>query len=94
MFQVYILYSASIDHFYIGQTENLDIRKSWHDQKVFRKNFTVRANDWAIFFVVECNSRQQALNIEKHIKKMKSKKYIKDLVRYPQIVENLKSRYK
>jgi putative endonuclease len=93
MFQVYILYSQSIDHFYIGQTENLDSRKIWHDDKVFPKNFTVQANDWVIFLTINCISRKQAVNIEAHIKKMKSKKYIKDLVRYPEIIEKLKIKY-
>jgi putative endonuclease len=93
MFQVYILYSKSLDRFYIGQTENLDVRKGWHDEKIFKGNFTVQANDWVVFFSLDCISRKQSVNIESHIKRMKSKKYIQDLLRYPVIIENLKAKY-
>jgi putative endonuclease len=93
MFQVYILYSESIDRFYIGQTENLDSRKGWHDDKIFDRNFTVQANDWIIFISIDCISRKQAVNIETHIKRMKSKKYIRSLIQYPEIIEKLKAMY-
>jgi len=93
MFQVYILYSPSIDRYYIGQTENIDIRIDWHQEKVFLRCFTARASDWLIFLTVDCISRKQAVNIEAHIKKMKSRKYIQNLLKYPEIIERLKLRY-
>jgi putative endonuclease len=36
---------------------------------------------------------KQALRIEKHIKNMKSKKYIEDIKKYPEITERLKEKY-
>jgi putative endonuclease len=36
---------------------------------------------------------KQAFQIEKHIKRMKSKKYIKDLKKFPDISEKLKLKY-
>ncbi|HYC84723.1 MAG TPA: GIY-YIG nuclease family protein [Chryseosolibacter sp.] len=93
MFQVYILYSPSLDRYYIGQTENIDVRINWHKRKVFLRCFTARASDWHIFLTVDCISRKQAVNIEAHIKNMKSRKYIQNLVKYPEIIEKLKLRY-
>ena len=92
-FYVYILYAKSIDRFYIGQTENLMDRQQWHLNKLFRRNFTVQADDWELFFAIECDTRKQAVNIEAHIKKMKSSKYIRNLTIYPEIAKKLVEKY-
>lgn len=52
-----------------------------------------RANDWEIFFTIEDLKYRQARDIEKHIKNMKSKKYITNLEKYPEIIEKLKIRF-
>ncbi len=65
----------------------------------FHKNaesnkFTANAEDWKLFLQIQCENKIQALNIEKHIKKMKSKTYIENLIKYPDIILKLKSKYK
>ncbi len=65
----------------------------------FHKNaeshkFTANAEDWELFLKIECGSKSQGLNIEKHIKKMKSKIYIENLIKYPDIILRLKEKYK
>ena len=47
-----------------------------------------------LFFSYENLEYKQARNIESHIKKMKSKVYIENLVKYPEIIERLKEKYK
>jgi putative endonuclease len=89
---VYILYSASISKYYIGFTQNLDLRLEFHKNSDGRK-FTAKAKDWKLFFRIDCNSKAQGLCIESHIKKMKSKKYIENLKQYPEMVYKLKKRY-
>lgn len=42
---------------------------------------------------LECNSRNQAIRIENHIKGMKSRKYIKNLALFPNISEKLLERF-
>jgi putative endonuclease len=92
-FFVYILYSASIDRFYIGQTMNVEIRLIEHHQHLKYVAYTNRADDWVIFYQIECQSRYQSLQIEKHIKIMKSRKYLNNLKNYPEISKKLLEKY-
>ena len=93
MFVVYILYSKQIDRFYIGQSEDYSIRLELHQQKFFKGSFTIQAQDWTTFLIIECKSRRQSVNIELHIKRMKSRKYITNLQNYLEMVDKLKARF-
>ena len=89
---VYILYSKKLNRYYIGYTSDFETRLEFHKIAETHK-FTYNANDWEIFFKIECESKQQALAIEKHIKQMKSKTYIENLVKYPEITIKLLEKY-
>ncbi len=93
MFKVYILYSPTLDGYYIGQSEDFEKRFQWHKNKLFAESFTKRAEDWITFLTIDCISRRQSVNIEAHIKKMKSRRYIENLKKYPEIAQKLKLRY-
>jgi putative endonuclease len=94
MIVCYILYSKQLDIFYTGITqENIESRLSKHNQASYGFHFTSRANDWEVFLLIECDSVSQSMKIEKHIKKMKSKKFIYNLKLFPQIIEKLKQQY-
>ncbi|WP_426483322.1 GIY-YIG nuclease family protein [Flavobacterium sp. 2] len=90
---VYIIFSAKLNRYYIGFTSDFDTRMEFHKNAESRK-FTANAQDWELFFKIECENKPQALNIEKHIKKMKSKIYIENLTKYPDIILKLKEKYK
>ena len=92
MFSVYILYSAILDRFYIGSTSDFEVRMKFHDNSEARK-FTAKTDDWILFDKIDCESKSQVLSIEKHIKSMKSKTYIKNLKQYPEMKEKLKIRF-
>ncbi len=92
-FFVYVLYLAFIDRFYIGQTLNPEVRFEEHLQHAKPEAFTTRAEDWIIYYRLECKIRQQAILIERHIKHMKSRKYLKNLVEKPEIAEKLLERF-
>ncbi|MGY5845860.1 GIY-YIG nuclease family protein [Salegentibacter sp. HM20] len=92
-FIVYILYSKKLDRFYTGSSSNFDRRMEFHENPEARK-FTSKANDWILYEKIECENKAQALSIEKHIKSMKSKTYIKNLKQYPEMKDKLKLRYK
>jgi putative endonuclease len=92
-YSAYILYSKILDRFYIGQTHDLNERILIHIEKQFEDSFTARANDWELFHTIPCKSRTQAIQIESHIKKMKSRKYIFDIKEYPEISDKLKIKY-
>ena len=93
MYCVYILYSEELNRFYTEFTSNLDVRMEFHHNPEVSK-FTAKANDWVLFDEIECESKIQALSIEKHIKSMKSKAYIKNLKQYSEMKEKLKLKYK
>ncbi len=89
---VYILYSKKLNRFYIGYTSDFDTRLEFHKNAESHK-FTANAHDWELFLRIPCDSKKQALTIEKHIKNMKSKTYIENLIKYPDIILKLKDRY-
>ena len=86
--------SPLLDHFYIGQTGDLEKRIQEHNSAAFINSFTSKTNDWTLFFSVECCSSNMALKIEKHIKKMKNRKYLHNLKEHPNIINQLLERYK
>jgi putative endonuclease len=92
----YILFSPSIDQYYIGFSSlkpELRLEKHINHYYGLKKN-TAKAKDWAIFFYIKCNSVYQARRIEKHIKRMKSRVYIENLLKYPEISRSLLLKYK
>jgi len=91
---VYILYSPSLDSFYTGFTlTSVNERLNKHNEKYYNKKYTARASDWEIYISIECASEKQAREIEAHIKRMKSKIYIHNLKRYPNMIIELLNKY-
>ena len=92
----YILFSVSLNRFYTGSTElSVSERLDRHLQKYYGNNkFTSKAVDWELYYKIPCETRTQAKEIENHLKKMKSSIYLKNLVKYPEIAEKLKVRYR
>ena len=52
-----------------------------------------QTHDWELFHSILCKSRNQASQIESYIKKMKSRKYIRNVKEYPEIADKLKIQY-
>ena len=94
MATVYVLYSPSIDKFYIGSCTELAERFSQHLSDYFPGAFTGQTKDWSLYFKIDHLDYSQARNIEDYIKRMKSRKYINNLKRYPELVEKLIKKYK
>ena len=90
-YYVYILYSEKLNRFYTGFTSNIDQRLTLHHNAGADK-YTYNADDWQLKLTIECSDKEQALNIEKHIKAMKSKTYIQNLLQYPEMSEKLKAK--
>jgi len=91
----YILYSKKLDVFYIGATQGpLESRIEKHNLHTYGKGkFTATTNDWQLFQSIPCDSFSQALAIERHIKRMKSRKYLENLKQYPELIQKLISKY-
>lgn len=92
-FCVYILYSESLQKFYVGETEDMNLRLQQHIKGFFKDSFTAKADDWTLFHMIKCDSKRQSINIERHIKRMKSSVYIKNLKKFADIERNLKTKY-
>ena len=71
---VYILYSPGRDCFYIGESAAPNERLEHH--LAGHQRFTRRASDWIMVFRQPTDSRQKALEIERKIKRSKSRKSV------------------
>ncbi len=94
MAAVYILFSIRLKNYYIGSCLNLGERLAEHKSKVYKDSYTSKVNYWELYYNLEELEYHQARAIEKHIKKMKSKKYIENLKKYKEISFKLIDLYK
>src|SRR5436190_11232139 len=79
MYFVYILYSASKNKFYVGQTDSIGNRLKSHSAGM--SPYTSTADDWNLVYYEEFQTRTEAIRREKEIKKKKSRRYIEELVK-------------
>lgn len=75
---VYILYSASLDLYYIGSSANPENRLKKHLAN--HKGFTARAKDWIICYKKEFLDKSDALKFEKQLKSWKNRTRIQQLI--------------
>ena len=78
MYYTYIIYSRSVDKFYVGQSANVELRLEFHNSGESR--YTSKANDWELVHVEEYLTRTEAIKRENEIKRKKSRKYIEHLL--------------
>ena len=74
-------------------SKNVSTRLLEHNDCEYPIAFTNSGIPWSFFYIIDCNSISQARRIESHIKKMKSRKYIENLVQYPEITQKLLNMY-
>ena len=89
----YILYSRLLDKYYIGETEDIEKRLILHNTGFFKPSFTSKTSDWVLYLKIECNNRKIARYIERHIKSMKSRKYIENLKKYPEMIMKIQKEF-
>ena len=90
---VYIIYSESLDKYYIGETENLSIRIEQHNQHFFKGAFTSIGQDWKLKWSIEVENREIARGIELFLKKQKSKHFIIRFLNSKEIQNSILSRF-
>ncbi len=74
----YILYSAKLDKYYVGACT--DFERRFYEHNIGRSKFTATGIPWVKKFTREFATLQEAKTFELKIKKMKSRKYIEDLI--------------
>ena len=90
MYCVYIIFSEKLNKFYIGTTDNFERRLTEHNTEINSKSFTYKGRPWIKHLVINNLSSSQAYKIEKHLKAMKSSKYLINLIKYPELIDKLK----
>ena len=79
MFYTYIIYSKTIDKYYVGSCQHVQERLQDHLNS--RSKYTKQAKDWELKHFETYSTRSEACKREKKKKKMKSRKYIESLIR-------------
>lgn len=78
MFYTYIIYSAAINKYYVGSCQ--DVQQRLQDHLNSRSKYTKVAKDWELKYFETFQTRSEATQRELQIKKMKSRKYIENLI--------------
>jgi putative endonuclease len=80
-YHTYILYSVNFNRYYIGHCEDLTLRLVRHNNKQVPS--TKPYVPWIMVYSESYVSRQEANARELYIKRMKSRKYIEQLLNSP-----------
>jgi putative endonuclease len=76
---VYILFSPSIEKYYIGYSENPEKRLEFHNSEL-NKIWSKRGQPWRLECVFPFSSKTEALKAERLIKNKKSVSYIRMII--------------
>ena len=89
----YIIYSPTLDQYYVGaSSKDFTERLRSHNTGKYSRSYTSKADDWQAFLVIAVATYSHARKLESRIKSMKSKRYIVNLKKYPEMVEGLKEK--
>jgi putative endonuclease len=78
MYTLYIIYSKSLDCYYVGYTNSIERRISEHNRK--KKKFTDKGIPWNLVYSENYMTKKEAMDREKFIKSKKSKIFILELI--------------
>jgi putative endonuclease len=70
---VYILYSAKLDRYYVGESEDPGRRLREHVIHRYVGAATAKAVDWELRIAMPCSDRSHARRLEQWIKSQKSR---------------------
>jgi putative endonuclease len=93
MHYVYILYSPSIDKYYVGETEDIELRIKQHTTNFYKNSFTSKSSDWILKIAIEVNSKSVAIQIEKHIKRKGNREFKEKVINDEGLVQYLIIKY-
>ena len=81
-FHVYILRSLSTDRYYVGSTDDVPRRLAQHSPRIVNPSrWTRSGGPWVLVFSEEFANLGDARRAERFIKRMKSRKFIEQLLR-------------
>ena len=83
---VYILYSESIQKFYIGQTNDIDQRMKRHNYGL--EKFTSKGVPWHLVWHTTKDNRSEAIVLERKLKNLSQKRLIRFIGKYHEGIQN------
>ena len=93
MHYVYVIQSVKDLSFYVGRTADLKKWIIWHNDESINQGVTKRKIPWKYFYTLALKDVFLADKIERHIKRMKSRTYVINLAKYPEIGQKLIEKY-
>ena len=80
MYFIYIIYSKKLDRFYVGTTDDVEKRLGEHNSGFYNEAFTVKGIPWELSLGFECESSRKAYELEKFLKRMKSRVFLEKVI--------------
>jgi putative endonuclease len=77
VYYTYILKSLSSERYYIGQTSDLELRLNRHNENLVKS--AKNRGPWEIVYFEEYETRSEAMQRERYLKSLKSRKSIEEL---------------
>ena len=75
----YIIYSKTLDKYYIGHTSDIEGRLRRHNSD--HNGFTGKVNDWEFAYTENYATKTEAYRRERTVKSWKSKRLIEQLIK-------------
>jgi putative endonuclease len=75
---MYILFSEKLNKYYVGAC--IDIERRLYEHRIGHSKFTALGVPWVLKYTESFETLPEAKKRELYIKKMKSRKYIEDLI--------------
>ena len=75
-FKVYILWSESLQKFYVGHTNNIEERFHRHNQGY--EKFTSGGTPWVMICTFDSKDKAEAVRLENRIKKRGIRRFLED----------------
>lgn len=92
-FYVYVIRSIKDASYYIGSTYDTLKRLKWHNDKDRNQGKSRNKIPWEYHLILEVRNKTIGLKIEQHIKRMKSRQYVDNLKKYPEMQKKLIDRF-
>ena len=80
MYYVYILYSASLDQFYKGQSSDIEIRYKRHNKGLEKS--TRKGKPWVLVWTTTKSTRSEGVLLEAKLKNLNRQKTITFIKKY------------
>lgn len=86
---LYIIYSPAADKYFAGETNNVPESMKLHNSHKKIKAFTGAASDWELKLILNCNTKEEAVYLQKLIKRKKSRDFIQEIIEHPELLKKL-----